>query len=304
MVLALTAFMYSRGFALFFQRTAFVLSVGLAFGGFRSIWTGMRRKHFEASTSPQGLSITQGDQTEFVAWKEIAFVFEERASANADRAKKKISAIGGGNGHLFRIGTFDGRILVLNAHLDDLEGLGVVLRIATLKHLLPPAFEALENSETLEFNQVSCNLKELSIRDTTFDWADVAEITVDGGMMNVRISGGKTFTTYRQSLFEIPNAHVFLDIASIIRPSALRQQVSCLAESFSGDATQSRSIISRPTRILVIVFLMFVGGLFTMVGAFGAKGPPNDMLTLVIIGSVSLLLVGFGMAVREFRTMK
>jgi hypothetical protein len=108
----------------------------------------------------------------------------------------------------------DGREFAFNNFLPRISSLGYFIERRTLAHLLPPALEAFNKRELLCFGPLA--LSHLGIRrgDNWLYWNAVSDVTFDRAVGDIIISGGAGGPVWhKQRVDDVPNYHVFLEIA-------------------------------------------------------------------------------------------
>jgi hypothetical protein len=182
------------------------LAVGLVVAGIAVIVRVLRQTGMRVMACPGGLVYTHGEQAEVIAWDDVEELRYEVMQAGHN--------YGGGYPRYKVTRHSDGREFTFDNYLPNLRALSRIVERKTLKHMLPEEQEALDDGEVVRFGPLAVGRKGIRKGDEWLRWADVKDVTLDRGKGQIVISKeDKWLAWHRQPVNEVPNYHVFLEIA-------------------------------------------------------------------------------------------
>lgn len=172
-----------------------------------AVFFALKNRRLSAVAGSKGVGLIENDAVSSCRWEDIESIHETLMAGEVHSA---LRASVRGEDHFFRVKCRNGTELVFRNFLDDLVGLGKILKHETLAYLLPPAVAALENGETLDFGPFVLDAEGLRVsEDKRLDWDEVDEVKIAKGLVTVtRV--GKRWNWFKSPLGRVPNAHVLL----------------------------------------------------------------------------------------------
>lgn len=151
-----------------------------------------------------GLVLLRGKSVAGVQWTELNALYE-------DVSTRRVGPLTLSRRHTYTIRTTDGRELVLNHRLHNVERLGDALKDVLSRRQLPHAVKALKSGGTQTFGPVSISAAGVHAAGALVPWKDIRQVQLTGGELRIEArSGAANGKTIPASA--IPNAHIFLTL--------------------------------------------------------------------------------------------
>jgi hypothetical protein len=178
---------------------------GLFLGGFglAAVALGLQNRGRTVDLHQNGLIRRKGVEREIVLWDDVRTVHQEivRHSTNG---------VPTGTSFVYTLRCRDGRELVFENDLVEIQALGEQLLGVMKRRLLPAAIEAFERGEIVEFGEVSVSQKGIRLRtDRLLPWPNLRMLDVEEGYLTFDRPGGPPD---RIQVSRIPNLPVFLGL--------------------------------------------------------------------------------------------
>lgn len=181
------------------------LSVALIFAGIAIPIRLLKQQGLRVLVCPDGLVWLQ-EEGEVIRWDDVETLRKEVNKSGHDYR---------GIYPLYKVRRrSDGREFLFDNFLPRLPQLARLIEKKTLKHLLPPELEALDDGELLRFGRVRVSSRGIEGEKEILRWRDVKDVTLDTKAGQIVIAKeGKWLAWAKYPINEVPNYHVFLALA-------------------------------------------------------------------------------------------
>lgn len=156
----------------------------------------------------QGFVFTRGSKLDAFRWDQI-----ESISQRVTR--QYVNGIYTGTQHRYTLRGLDGRKIVLNDRITNVERLGNVISEMVTRVKLPQAIAAFKAGHTITFGPLSVSMQGVSNSKELISWNQIKEFGVNRGIVTVK-KEGKWLSWSTVYVAKIPNFFVFMALVNAI----------------------------------------------------------------------------------------
>lgn len=157
----------------------------------------------------EGFAFTRGTKLDALRWEQID-------SMLTSIVKKYMNGIYTGTQHKYTIRSSDGKQLVLNDRITNVEQLGDSISSMVTRVKLPEVVAAYKAGETITFGPLNVNQQGVSNGKELIAWEQIKEFRINNGIVTVK-KEGKWLNWSSVRVANIPNLFIFLALVSAIR---------------------------------------------------------------------------------------
>ena len=117
-----------------------------------------------------------------------------------------------------KIVTGDQRLTIPSSFKEQ-EDVVTALNHFQQNHLLPSAVDRLHHNQTLNFDTVKLNNSKIAIKNKTYLWSDIKELTVDNGVLRLYTKDGSLLggANAHMDIKSLPNCHTLFKTMQQLR---------------------------------------------------------------------------------------
>jgi hypothetical protein len=175
---------------------------GIALIGLLFLAIGVIYRQAIVSIFTDGLEYRRGNVTLTVKWNEIATIRQAVT-------KHYTNFVYSGTTHVYTMQLTDGRKIIFNDRIKNVEKLGELLQKKIADVRLPEVIQQYNMGSTIEFGPVALNSTGILRGRLTIPWPEVRGVNVVKGYVRVEKAGARGYPI-NVSVSTIPNLYVFL----------------------------------------------------------------------------------------------
>ncbi|HKF37334.1 MAG TPA: DUF6585 family protein [Ktedonobacteraceae bacterium] len=156
----------------------------------------------------EGFAFSRGSELDAFRWDQIECMWQRVT-------RRYMNGIYTGTDHKYTVRGLDGRQVVLNDRITNVERLGNVISGMVTRVKLPEAIAAFKAGSTVTFGPLSVSMQGVSNSKELITWDQIKEFKVNNGMVIVK-KEGKWLSWSSVQVANIPNFFVFLALVNAI----------------------------------------------------------------------------------------
>ncbi len=156
----------------------------------------------------EGFAFSRGSKLDAFRWDQVESMWQRVT-------RRYMNGIYTGTQHKYTIRGLDGRQVVLNDRITNVERLGNVISDMVTRVKLPEAIAAFKAGSTVTFGPLSVSMQGVSNSKELISWDQIKEFRVNNGMVTVK-KEGKWLSWSSIQVANIPNFFIFLALVNAI----------------------------------------------------------------------------------------
>ena len=156
----------------------------------------------------QGFAFTRGSKLDVFRWDQVESMWQRVT-------RRYVNGVYTGTQHRYTIRSLDGRKVVLNDRITNVERLGNVVSEMVTRVKLPEVIAAFKAGSTITFGPLSVSMQGVSNSKELISWDQIKEFGVNRGIVTVK-KEGKWLSWSSVEVAKIPNFFVFMALVNAI----------------------------------------------------------------------------------------
>jgi len=190
------------GTPLIIAAIAFVIGAG-------TLWTAYRNWNRAVALYSSGLAYNDNKGLQTWRWEEV----DQFLSAIT---RHYTNGVYTGTTYVYTLRKADNTKLVFDNRLNKVQDLGPLIERAVTPTLYKRAADAYNAGQTVTFGPIAISKEGVTIGKKVYPWAEVAQVSINQGFVQVSKKGGGWFSGASASAATIPNLNVLLSIVDQI----------------------------------------------------------------------------------------
>lgn len=156
----------------------------------------------------EGFAFSRGSKLDAFRWDQIESMWQRVT-------RRYMNGIYIGTEHKYTVRGLDGRQVVLNDRITNVERLGNVISGMVTRVKLPEAIAAFKAGSTVTFGPLSVSMQGVSNNKELISWDQIKDFRVNNGIVTVK-KEGKWLSWSSVQVANIPNFFIFLALVNAI----------------------------------------------------------------------------------------
>ncbi len=188
----------------------FIMVIGAVFllAAFYCLLYPLIYRSWRVYVGSEGFAFSRGSKLDAFRWDQVE-------SMRQRVTRRYMNGIYIGTQHKYTIRGLDGKQVVLNDRITNVERLGNVISDMVTRVKLPEVIAAFKAGSTVTFGPLSVSMQGVSNNKELVSWDQIKEIKVSNGIVTVR-KEGKWLSWSSVQVANIPNFFVFLALVNAI----------------------------------------------------------------------------------------